>query len=227
MQDNFSHDVVVIGGCGHVGLPLAIALADSGASVLVYDVSEAAVDLVNDGVLPFDEPGAGDKLKKAVESGALRASTDASVVGDAEHVVVVIGTPVDEHLNPDPQAVPRALERLRRRTSATASCSCCAAPSTRASPRWSSSWSPSAALDDRRGVLPRAHRRGQGDDRAVRRCRRSSRPAPSGAASGPTTLFGRAHRADRRSSSPRRPSSPSCSPTPGATSSSRRPTSST
>jgi UDP-N-acetyl-D-mannosaminuronic acid dehydrogenase len=27
----------------------------------------------------------------------------------AENVVVVIGTPVDEHLNPDPQAIPRAL----------------------------------------------------------------------------------------------------------------------
>jgi UDP-N-acetyl-D-mannosaminuronic acid dehydrogenase len=108
--DGFSHDVVVVGGCGHVGLPLAIALADRGASVLVYDVSEAAVSLVNDGVLPFDEPGAGDKLKAAEASGALRASTDPSIVGLAENVVVVIGTPVDEHLNPDPQAIPRALE---------------------------------------------------------------------------------------------------------------------
>ena len=42
-NENFSHDVVVIGGCGHVGLPLAIALADSGAETLIYDVSEAAV----------------------------------------------------------------------------------------------------------------------------------------------------------------------------------------
>jgi UDP-N-acetyl-D-mannosaminuronic acid dehydrogenase len=108
--ENFSHDVVVIGGCGHVGLPLAIALADRGASVLVYDVSDAAVRLVNEGVLPFDEPNAGDKLKAAVTSGALVASTDPSVVQRAENVVVVIGTPVDEHLNPDPQAIPRALE---------------------------------------------------------------------------------------------------------------------
>jgi UDP-N-acetyl-D-mannosaminuronic acid dehydrogenase len=104
-----THDVVVIGGCGHVGLPLAIALADRGASVLVYDVSATAVDSVNKAVLPFDEPDAQDKLKEAVTSGALRASTDPSVVGLAENVVVVIGTPVDEHLNPDPQAIPRAL----------------------------------------------------------------------------------------------------------------------
>jgi UDP-N-acetyl-D-mannosaminuronic acid dehydrogenase len=109
-NERFSHDVVVIGGCGHVGLPLAIALADRGASVLVYDLSEVAVGLVNDGVLPFDEPGAEGRLKAAVTSGSLLASTDPSVVGLAENVIVVIGTPVDEHLNPDPQAIPRALE---------------------------------------------------------------------------------------------------------------------
>jgi UDP-N-acetyl-D-mannosaminuronic acid dehydrogenase len=108
--DGFTHDLVVIGGGGHVGLPLAIAFAAEGCSVLIYDVSERAVGLVNAGELPFDEPGAADKLTAAVESGMLRASTDPAVVGNAENVVVVIGTPVDEHLNPDPQAIPRALQ---------------------------------------------------------------------------------------------------------------------
>jgi UDP-N-acetyl-D-mannosaminuronic acid dehydrogenase len=107
---DFSHDIVVIGGCGHVGLPLAIAFADRGSSVLVYDVSATAVALVNDGVLPFDEPDADHRLKAAVASGLLQASTDPAVVGLARNIVVVIGTPVDEHLNPDPQAIPRALE---------------------------------------------------------------------------------------------------------------------
>jgi UDP-N-acetyl-D-mannosaminuronic acid dehydrogenase len=105
----FRHDVVVIGGCGHVGLPLAIALADRDASVLIYDVSDDAVKQVNDAVLPFDEPGAAPVLERVVAAGRLRASTDPAVVGEAEHVLVVIGTPVDEHLNPDPQAIPRAL----------------------------------------------------------------------------------------------------------------------
>jgi len=105
----FTTDVVVIGGCGHVGLPLAIAFADRGLSTVVYDVSDAAVKLVNDATLPFDEPGAAEPLRRAIEAGTLRATTDADAVADAEHVVVVIGTPVDEHLNPDPQAIPRAL----------------------------------------------------------------------------------------------------------------------
>ena len=105
----FDHDVAVIGGCGHVGLPLAIAFASRGARVVIFDVSEPAVESVNAGRLPFGEPDAGPVLERAVAQGRLRASTDASVVGSAEHVVVVIGTPVDEHLNPNQTAIPRAL----------------------------------------------------------------------------------------------------------------------
>ncbi len=106
----FERDVVVIGGGGHVGLPLAIALADRGARVTIYDVSADAVAAVNDARLPFDEPGADLPLKRVVAEGSLIASTDPAVVSTAEHVVVVVGTPIDEHLNPDPAAVPRALE---------------------------------------------------------------------------------------------------------------------
>jgi UDP-N-acetyl-D-mannosaminuronic acid dehydrogenase len=110
MVDAFELDVVVIGGCGHVGLPLAIAFASRGVRVGIYDVSAAAVGMVNDGLLPFAEPGADDLLKQALSDGRLRASVDPAIVAAAEHVVVVIGTPVDEHLNPDHGAVGRAIE---------------------------------------------------------------------------------------------------------------------
>jgi UDP-N-acetyl-D-mannosaminuronic acid dehydrogenase len=106
----FTHDVVIVGGCGHVGLPLALLLADQGASVVVYDVSEEAVKLVDHGVLAYDEPGAQEVLDRVLADGRLQATTDPAAVGWAENVVVVIGTPVDEHLNPDPHAIPRALQ---------------------------------------------------------------------------------------------------------------------
>ena len=108
-RDNTARDVVVIGGCGHVGLPLAIAFADRGANVAIYDVSETAVAAVNAGKMPFAEPGADDVLKNALAAGRLKASADPAIVGTAENVVVVIGTPVDEHLNPDQNAIPKAL----------------------------------------------------------------------------------------------------------------------
>ena len=112
MTPGFDKDVVVVGGCGHVGLPLGIALADRGLSVSLYDLNEQTVATVNQGVMPFSEAGAEERLREVLGNGRLHATTDASVVREAENVVVVIGTPVDEHLNPDPHGVAKAIESL-------------------------------------------------------------------------------------------------------------------
>jgi UDP-N-acetyl-D-mannosaminuronic acid dehydrogenase len=104
-------DVVIIGGCGRVGLPLGIALASRGMSVCLYDINSASTEIVNAGRLPFAEEGAAGPLAEAVAEGRLFATTDAICVAGAEHVIVVVGTPVDEHLNPDLGAVPTAIER--------------------------------------------------------------------------------------------------------------------
>jgi len=111
----FTRDVVVVGGCGHVGLPLAIVLADRGLRVTAYDIDAEAVARVAGGAMPFEEPGAQPLLERTLASGALVVTADPGSVSEAEHVVVVIGTPVDEHLNPDPEAVPRAVEALMDR----------------------------------------------------------------------------------------------------------------
>jgi UDP-N-acetyl-D-mannosaminuronic acid dehydrogenase len=109
VPDVTERDVVVIGGCGHVGLPLALAFADRGARVGIYDVGETAVATVNSGRMPFAEPGAEEVLRRVLDAGRLEASVDPAMVGSADYVVVVIGTPVDEHLNPDQTAVLKAL----------------------------------------------------------------------------------------------------------------------
>lgn len=107
----WTRDVVVVGGCGRVGLPLGIALASRGLAVTLYDINQAAVDVVNSGELPFVEEGAGELLSEATAAGRLVATTDPASVGTAENIIVIIGTPVDEHLNPNIGAVPQAIER--------------------------------------------------------------------------------------------------------------------
>jgi UDP-N-acetyl-D-mannosaminuronic acid dehydrogenase len=100
---------VIIGGCGHVGLPLGLAFADRGLSVVLYDINPDAVDAVNDSRLPFAEPGALEILGAVRATGTLHASTDPGTVRDAASVIVVIGTPIDDHLNPDLGAVQQAI----------------------------------------------------------------------------------------------------------------------
>jgi UDP-N-acetyl-D-mannosaminuronic acid dehydrogenase len=114
VEQGFSSDLVIVGGCGHVGLPLALAFADRGLQVRIYDINSQAVDQVNTGWLPFDEPGAAPVLAKVIGRNLI-ASTDPAVISEAEHVIFVIGTPIDEHLNPDPEAVPQAVDRVADR----------------------------------------------------------------------------------------------------------------
>jgi UDP-N-acetyl-D-mannosaminuronic acid dehydrogenase len=111
---SFDFDVVVVGGGGHVGLPLAIAFADRGLRVGIYDLNELAVKTILSGELPFREDGATEVLQRVLAAGRLEATVNPSVVSRGEHIVVVIGTPVDEHLNPDPHAVPRALAECKQ-----------------------------------------------------------------------------------------------------------------
>jgi UDP-N-acetyl-D-mannosaminuronic acid dehydrogenase len=108
----FTRDVAIVGGCGHVGLPLGIAFAQVGLRVTVFDTNEAVVARVSAGEMPFLEAFAAEPLAELVAAGTLVASADPTVVSEAEHVVVVVGTPVDDHLNPDPQAVPGAVSDL-------------------------------------------------------------------------------------------------------------------
>src|SRR5438445_2179915 len=102
---NSSHDVIVVGGCGHIGVPLGLAFADRGLTVELYDVNDEAVEQVNRGESPVSEPEVTDALRRLLNAERLHATTDPDAVSCAEHVVIVIGTPVDEHLNPDLNAV--------------------------------------------------------------------------------------------------------------------------
>jgi UDP-N-acetyl-D-mannosaminuronic acid dehydrogenase len=101
--------VVVIGGCGHVGLPLAIAFADKGTKVYSLDIDEEKIAKVNSGQMPFIEDGAELILQKVLANKNFLATSDKSIITSSEIVIVVVGTPVDEHLNPDPEAIVRSL----------------------------------------------------------------------------------------------------------------------
>jgi UDP-N-acetyl-D-mannosaminuronic acid dehydrogenase len=91
--------LVIIGGCGHVGLPLGIVFSAAGIKVELLDVDAGKAAMVNSGCMPFIEKGAEDILR-AVIGKTLHATTDISCLQGADAAVAVLGTPVDEHLNP-------------------------------------------------------------------------------------------------------------------------------
>jgi UDP-N-acetyl-D-mannosaminuronic acid dehydrogenase len=104
--------VAIVGGCGHVGLPLGLSLALAGARVCLIDVDPARVSKVLAGEMPFLEHGAAESLAAALASGRLSATTAADSLAAHETVIVTIGTPVDEFLDPSIGAFDRAMESV-------------------------------------------------------------------------------------------------------------------
>jgi len=98
MRD-FEFDVVIIGGFGHVGLPLGITLADAGFTVGLYDIDASKCRVIEAGKMPFTEYGAEPILKRVIGD-TLFVSPDIDCVSRARVIIITIGTPIDEYLSP-------------------------------------------------------------------------------------------------------------------------------
>jgi UDP-N-acetyl-D-mannosaminuronic acid dehydrogenase len=105
-------DIVIVGGCGHVGLPLALSLAESGYRVGIDDIDAAKIAQVRSGNVPFLENGAEALLRKLLPTGRLELSADPGLLARTDTVILVIGTPIDEFMNPSVRVFDRVLDDL-------------------------------------------------------------------------------------------------------------------
>jgi UDP-N-acetyl-D-mannosaminuronic acid dehydrogenase len=105
-------DLVVLGGGGHVGLPLSLAFADAGQKVGVYDINEQTIERIRGGQMPFMENGADELLAKVLPTGRLELDHRASMLERTDCVVVVVGTPVDEFLGPSMTIFEKTVDQI-------------------------------------------------------------------------------------------------------------------
>jgi UDP-N-acetyl-D-mannosaminuronic acid dehydrogenase len=87
-------------------------LARAGLHVGIYDTSQPRLDRIGRGEMPFLEEGAEELLREILPTGRLLLSSSAEVVCDVQQVIIVIGTPIDEFLNPSMAIVERAVDQL-------------------------------------------------------------------------------------------------------------------
>ncbi|MCK9908264.1 nucleotide sugar dehydrogenase [Microbacteriaceae bacterium K1510] len=105
-------DLTVVGGAGHVGIPLVLAFAEAGLTVNINDLNKDALATLRAGKLPFIEYGAEPLLEKALADRKLVFSSSPEAIGRRGPVIITIGTPVDEFLNPVHGDVQRCIDDL-------------------------------------------------------------------------------------------------------------------
>lgn len=106
------YDVAVVGGAGHIGVPLSLVLADRRQRTLIYDINKGALDSLRAGRLPFIEEGGELLLSRALKSGLLGFTDDPADLRGVPIIVVTIGTPIDEFHNPDFTLLTRCMETV-------------------------------------------------------------------------------------------------------------------
>ena len=98
---------------GVVGLPLAVEKAKAGFKTIGFDIQKEKVDLVNKGHNYIGDVVDAD-LKKIVEAGMLKATTDFSFVKDVDFIAICVPTPLDTHQQPDISYVRLSAEAIAK-----------------------------------------------------------------------------------------------------------------
>jgi UDP-N-acetyl-D-mannosaminuronic acid dehydrogenase len=105
-------DLTIVGGAGHVGIPLVLSFAAKGLSVNVNDLNLDNLAALKSGRLPFIEYGAEELLTIALRDKRLTFTSKPCEISGSGPVIVTIGTPVDEFLNPERQVIQECIDVL-------------------------------------------------------------------------------------------------------------------
>lgn len=110
--------LAILGGLGHVGLPLGLVFADAGFEVALIDTNRDRIQTVRMGKMPFLEQGAEFLLKRHLGERVTvingMESHASEVVRRSEVVIVTLGTPLDEYQNPRLNSVLDPVRSFRR-----------------------------------------------------------------------------------------------------------------
>jgi UDPglucose 6-dehydrogenase len=84
-------------GTGYVGLATGVALSEIGHNVICIDIDKQKIEKMQQGQSPIYEPGLDELMKKNIESGRLRFTTDYKQgMVEAEVIYIAVGTPQKE-----------------------------------------------------------------------------------------------------------------------------------
>jgi UDP-N-acetyl-D-glucosamine dehydrogenase len=105
--------IIGVIGLGYVGLPLALAYAERGFTVLGFDVDDRKIKAIGHGqsyISHIDE----SKVKQSVKAGRLSATADFSRLGEPEAIISCVPTPLTQQLDPDMSYIVKTAEQIKK-----------------------------------------------------------------------------------------------------------------
>mgnify|MGYP001158408235 FL=1 len=109
--------IAIIGGSGHVGMPLALKFASKGFKVVAIDINNVNNDLLNRGILPYNEIGAKKLLSKSLKKKKLFFTNNFSEISNSKYIFITVGTPITSKNKPNMKFVFNVINKMKNHLS--------------------------------------------------------------------------------------------------------------
>ena len=104
---------ITVIGTGYVGLVSGTCMAEVGNDVLCLDIDPAKIKILEEGGIPIHEPGLLEMVRRNVDAGRLKFTTDVKKAVDFGDVqFIAVGTPPDQDGSADLQYVVAAARNI-------------------------------------------------------------------------------------------------------------------
>ena len=98
---NNKSNISIIGGAGHVGFALGLIFSSKGFKVSLIDKNKSNIKKINSGKIPFLEENSQKLLKTMIKKKRIYATSQLRKVIESKFIIVCIGTPINNKLNPN------------------------------------------------------------------------------------------------------------------------------
>ena len=104
--------VIVIGGAGHIGLPLSLCIANENFPITIYDINKENLKKIKEGIFPYKEEGGKNLLNKILKKKIFSISNHISEIKKKDIIIICIGTPIDEYMNPIHSVIKECIDHI-------------------------------------------------------------------------------------------------------------------
>jgi UDP-N-acetyl-D-mannosaminuronic acid dehydrogenase len=115
-----NNKISIIGGGGHVGLPLSLKFAEKNYIVCAIDTNQKIIKTLNTGKIPYKEDGAQALFNKVLKNKKIIFTNDYEKIRDSKFIIITVGTPLNNN-KPDMIFIFNALRKLRKYISKSSS----------------------------------------------------------------------------------------------------------
>ena len=107
--------ISIIGGAGHIGLPLALAFSQKNFKIHLIDNNKKNLDLIQKNKMPFLEIGAEKILDRSLKKKLFFFENNLDLLLKSKFIIICVGTPINNNLKPNLDNFYKLIKKIKQK----------------------------------------------------------------------------------------------------------------